>query len=116
MSAPEDLSGLSDAELYRIKFVRRLPEALDELAGPEHGVVDLPLHVAWSGVTSYDVDRPRQRMVLYSTVLQEGMHDDLVAYLNRDFLLAQWPVLRKLVGRTVRTVWENAFPELRTAA
>lgn len=23
-----------------------------------------------------------------------------------------WPVLRTLVGRTVRTVWEDAFPQL----
>ncbi|WP_306321190.1 MULTISPECIES: hypothetical protein [unclassified Streptomyces] len=105
----------SDAELYRIKFVRRLPESLAELAGPEHGVVDLPSHVAWSGVTSYDLDQPRQRMALYNTVLHEGMRADLVAYLNRDFLIAQWPILRKLAGRTVRGVWEEAFPELKDA-
>ncbi|MFJ8629576.1 hypothetical protein [Streptomyces sp. NPDC093568] len=111
---PRNLSG-ADAEdlaLYREKFRRRLPESLDELHGPTHGVVELPLHLAWSGMTSYDLGKPRQRMGLYRTVLHEGLHDDLPRYLNRDLLLELWPVLRTLVGRTVRTVWEDAFPEL----
>ncbi|SFN65514.1 hypothetical protein SAMN04487980_102739 [Streptomyces sp. cf124] len=111
---PRNLSG-ADAEdlaLYREKFRRRLPESLDELHGPTHGVVDLPLHLAWSGMTSYDLGKPRQRMGLYRTVLHEGLLDDLPRYLSRDLLLQLWPVLRTLVGRTVRTVWEDAFPEL----
>jgi hypothetical protein len=29
-----------------------------------------------------------------------------------DRRLAVWPVLRTLVGRTVRAVWEDAFPQL----
>jgi hypothetical protein len=111
---PRDVSG-ADAEdlaLYREKFRRRLPESLDQLHGPTHGVVDLPLHLAWSGMTSYDLGKPRQRMGLYRTVLHEGLHDDLPRYLNHDLLLQLWPVLRTLVGRTVRAVWEDAFPEL----
>ncbi|MET8899718.1 hypothetical protein [Streptomyces sp. NPDC004538] len=110
-------SGLSDAvaedlALYREKFRRRLPESLDELHGPTQGTVELPLHMAWSGMTSYDMGKPRQRMGLYRTVLHEGLRDDLPRYLNEDLLLELWPVLRTLVGRTVRTVWENAFPQL----
>ncbi|MFK4797342.1 hypothetical protein ACI3K5_01470 [Streptomyces sp. MPA0124] len=110
-------SGLSDAvaedlALYREKFRRRLPESLDELHGPSQGIVELPLHMAWSGMTSYDLGKPRQRMGLYRTVLHEGLRDDLPRYLNQDLLLELWPVLRTLVGRSVRAVWENAFPEL----
>ncbi|WP_327687196.1 hypothetical protein [Streptomyces sp. NBC_00467] len=101
-----------DLALYREKFRRRLPESLDELHGPADGVVDLPLHMAWSGMTSYDLGKPRQRMGLYRTVLHEGLHDDLPHYLNQDLLLQLWPVLRTLVGRSVRTVWEDAFPQL----
>ncbi|MFI6120099.1 hypothetical protein ACIBCU_09615 [Streptomyces sp. NPDC051064] len=41
---------------------------------------------------------------------------DLPVHLNRDLLLELWPVLRTLVGRTVRTVWEDAVPELYTCA
>ncbi|MGW2647403.1 hypothetical protein ACWC2T_21350 [Streptomyces sp. NPDC001393] len=101
-----------DLALYREKFRRRLPESLDELHGPTQGVVELPLHLAWSGLTSYDMSKPRQRMGLYRTVLHEGLRDDLPRYLNRDLLLQLWPILRTLVGRTVRTVWEDAFPQL----
>ncbi|OSP39165.1 hypothetical protein B7767_33155 [Streptomyces sp. 13-12-16] len=115
-------NGLSDAAaedlaLYREEFQRRLPESLDELHGPTQGVVELPLHMAWSGMTSYDLGKPRQRMGLYRTVLHEGLHDGLPRYLNQGLLLQLWPVLRSLVGRTV---WEDAFPRLasrtRTAA
>jgi hypothetical protein len=101
-----------DLALYRQKFRHRLPASLDELQGPTQGLVHLPLHVAWSGMTSYDLDKPRQRMGLYRTVLHEGLHDDLTRYLHQDLLLQLWPTLRRLVGRTVRTVWEDAFPEL----
>ncbi|MFF1451129.1 hypothetical protein ACFVYF_23770 [Streptomyces sp. NPDC058274] len=113
-SGKEDLSGAyaEDLTLYQEKFRRRLPESLDELHGPTEGVVELPLHVAWSGMASYDLGKPRQRMGLYRTVLHEGLSDDLPRYLNRDLLLQMWPVLRTLVGRTVRTVWEDGFPEL----
>jgi hypothetical protein len=117
--APSNFSGAvaEDLALYREKFRRRLPASLDELHGPRRGVVDLPLHLAWSGMTSYDLDKPRQRMGLYRTVLHEGLHDDLPRYLNQDLLLQLWPVLRTLVGRTVRAVWEGAFPQLaRTRA
>ncbi|MDF3139862.1 MULTISPECIES: hypothetical protein [unclassified Streptomyces] len=111
---PSDFPGAvaEDLALYREKFRRRLPESLDELHGPTQGIVDLPLHMAWSGMTSYDLGKPRQRMGLYRTVLHEGLRDDLPRYLNRDLLLQLWPVLRTLVGRTVRTVWEDAFPQL----
>ncbi|MFJ6076655.1 hypothetical protein ACIQFU_38625 [Streptomyces sp. NPDC093065] len=112
--APRNPSG-ADADnlaLYREKFRRRLPESLDELHGPTQGVVELPLHMAWSGLTTYDLSKPRQRMGLYRTVLHEGLRKDLPRYLNRDLLLDLWPVLRTLVGRTVRTVWEDAFPQL----
>ncbi|MET9111694.1 transcriptional regulator [Streptomyces zhihengii] len=71
-------------------------------------MAQLPLHIAWSGMTSYDVDNPRQRIGLDRTVL----HDDLPRYLDQDLLLQLWPVLRTLVGRTVRAVWEDAFPQL----
>ncbi|MDR6980965.1 hypothetical protein J2X68_007707 [Streptomyces sp. 3330] len=108
-SSPADAEDLT---LYREKFRRRLPESLDELHGPAQGVVKLPLHLAWSGMTTYDMSKPRQRMGLYRTVLHEGLRDDLPRYLNRDLLLHLWPVLRTLVGRTVRTVWEDAFPQL----
>ncbi|MEU7044177.1 transcriptional regulator [Streptomyces varsoviensis] len=106
--------GLSD--LRRAKFARRLPAALSDLAGPAHGTVRLPLHLAWSGLTEFDIDQPRLRMSYYRIVLAEGLHDDLVRYLNRDLLVSLWPTLRTLVSRDVRSVWESAFGELAQSA
>ncbi|WP_052424886.1 hypothetical protein [Streptomyces fulvoviolaceus] len=103
------------AAVYRARFARRLPVSLSELTGPEHGLVELPLHVAWSGLRVLDLDRPRQRMSLYRTVLTEGMRDDLCRFLSRDVLLDLWPTMYPLIGRAVREVWEEAFPELRAA-
>lgn len=112
---PSSSAEPSAAEVLHARYAGRLPASLEKLAGPRHGVVELPLHVAWSGLRAYDLDRPRLRMGLYRTVLAEGQHEDLVTLLNRDLLLAQWPVLRTLVSRHVRQVWEEAFPELATA-
>ncbi|MEW1721032.1 transcriptional regulator [Streptomyces sp. NPDC093109] len=106
--------GLSD--LRRAKFAQRLPTALSELAGPEHGTVSLPLHLAWSGLTTFDLDQPRLRMSYYRIVLAEGRHDDLIQYLHHELLVGLWPTLRSLVSRDVRVVWESAFGELVRSA
>jgi hypothetical protein len=100
------------AELIHARYQRRLPGSLDELAGPERGTVQLPLHVAWSGMTAFDVDHPKRCMHMYQIVLTEGQRSDVVSYINRQLLVSHWPVLRKLVGRVIRDVWESAFPEL----
>lgn len=110
--SPSPTPGPSAAEALYARYAGRLPASLDRLAGPAHGVVELPLHIAWSGLRSYDLDRPRLRMGLYRTVLAEGRHEDLLRLLDRDLLLAQWPVLRTLVSRHIRQAWEDAFPEL----
>lgn len=94
------------------RYRSRLPERLPELAGPVEGEVDLPLHIVWSGRTSYSLDRPKSRMTLYRTVLAEGLNEDLVALLHHRLLTEQWSVLRSLVSSYIREVWEDAFPEL----
>ncbi|MFF0217209.1 hypothetical protein [Streptomyces vinaceus] len=109
---PSSVSPVSAGEVLRERYTGRLPGSLDELAGPSRGVVELPLHVAWSGLRAYNLDRPRQRMSLYRTVLAEGQPDDLTALLDRDLLTEQWPVLRTLVSRHIRQVWEDRFPQL----
>ncbi|MET9605288.1 hypothetical protein ABZZ17_09485 [Streptomyces sp. NPDC006512] len=108
--------GPSAEQVLRARYARRLPASLDKLAGPRGGQVELPAHVAWSGLRTFDLDRPKLRMSMYRTVLAEGQHEDLLHLLDRDLLLEQWPVLRKLVSRHIRAVWEEAFPELAAAA
>lgn len=104
------------AEVLRTRYRSRLPARLQDLAGPTEGTVDLPLHVVWSGLRSFSLDQPKLRMGLYRTVLAEGQRDDLICFLNKDLLLAQWPVLRRMVSRHLREVWEDAFPELAQTA
>ncbi|CAL9375171.1 hypothetical protein [Streptomyces sp. NPDC057375] len=99
-------------EVLRDRCRSRLPERLQELAGPVEGNVDLPLHIVWSGRTSYSLDRPKSPMTLYRTVLAEGLSEDLVALLHHRLLTEQWSVLRSLVSSYIREVWEDAFPEL----
>jgi hypothetical protein len=94
------------------RYRSRLPRSLDDLAGPAHGTVQLPPHVAWSGMTAFDVERPGRCRNMYHIVLTDGQRDDVTAYINRQLLVSQWPTLRKLVGRVIRDVWESAFPEL----
>ncbi|MGW6864477.1 hypothetical protein [Streptomyces sp. NPDC054901] len=101
-------------EVLRTRYADRLPASLGELTGPTSGLVTLPPHIAWSGLRTYDLDRPRQRMSLYRTVLAEGLRDDLTDLLDQHLLLTQWPVLRTLISRHVRQVWEDAFPRLST--
>ena len=103
----------SIAALLRARYKRRLPSSLNELTGPRHGWVELPLRIAWSGLRTLGLDLTRQRMSLYRTVLAEGMRDDLCRFLNRGILLELWPVLHKLIGRAIKYVWEEAFPEPR---
>lgn len=111
MNAMDDPN--STASLLRARYRRRLPSSLNALTGPEHGAVELPLHIAWSGLRALDLDRPRQRMSLYRTVLAEGMREDLCRFLNKDILLELWPVLRKLISSSIKDVREEAFPDLQ---
>lgn len=113
MDTPSAWAPVSYPAVMEQRYRSRLPTTLGDLSGPAHGTVQLPLHVAWSGQTAFDLDRPKPRMHMYRIVLAEGQRGDVTAYLNRDLLVSQWPVLRTLVGKTVRGVWESAFPELR---
>ena len=103
---------VSRAAVLEERYRSRLPGTLDELTGPGHGTVQLPLHIAWSGLTAFDVDRPPLCASMYQVVLTEGLREDLAAYLNRGLLVRHWPMLRMVVGRVIRDVWEAAFPEL----
>lgn len=91
----------------------QLPSGLTELTGPTRGPVDLPLHLAWSGLRTFDLDDEKLLLGMYRIVLTTGLHDDYIQFLDGSLLTAHWPRLRKMVGRGVRTAWESAFPELR---
>lgn len=94
----------------------RLPEHLEDLSGPSTGAVELPLHLAWSGLRRFEVSDEKLLLGLYRIVLTNGLRDDLIGYLNADLLVRNWPRLRIALGKPVRTCWEQRFPELVAAA
>ena len=88
-------------------YARRLPSSLEDLRGPAAGLVELPLHVAWSGRRVYDVDREDQRLVLYALLLAEAQREDLERFVHRESLVSMWPRLRRLLGPHARREWER---------
>jgi hypothetical protein len=95
-----------------IGLAERIPESLGELAGPSEGVVSLPVRLAWSGPSDFDVSDPGQRLTLYTTLLDCGQRRDIVYYVNAELLCRDWPRIRRLTARRVIAIWERRLPGL----
>ncbi|MFD2079497.1 hypothetical protein SAMN05421678_11619 [Actinopolymorpha cephalotaxi] len=89
-------------------------ESLEELRGPDHGFLDLPQHLAWSGRRRFDLDDDYDRAAAYKIILEEGREDDFRHYLNASLLRSNWNDI--LPARRVQALWEGRFPDLRRAA
>ncbi len=88
-----------------------LPDDLRLLTGATRGVVQLPVHLDWSGRADYDLDRPGRIVDLYRTVINEAADPtDLHTYLEEATLKRLWSYIW-LPART-RQAWERRFPEL----
>jgi hypothetical protein len=70
----------SRAAVLEARYRNRLPRSLEDLARPAHGTVQLPAHVAWAGVTSFDVDRPGRCWSMYHILLTSGLN-----WYNQDY-------------------------------
>lgn len=90
-----------------------VPARLDDLQGPDHGVVALPHDVAWSGRREFDLDDDYDRAAMYKIVLEEAQETDQRRLLNWRILRRDWRNL--FPARQVRALWEDRFPELRRA-
>ena len=90
--------------------------SLADLRSPANGLVELPLHLYWSGAHGwFNLDDPVQRRLVYTIVLREARHaDDLAAFLDGDMLTALWP--RMVLPRPVRKAWEDQHQVLRPPA
>ena len=75
--------------------------------------MQLRLHVAWSGQTEFDLDRPKPCMHIYRIVLAEGRLADVTTCFNRDLLVSQWPVLRTLISKTCEASGSPRSPNYR---
>ena len=87
-------------------------ETLDELRGPERGVVELPLRLMWNPNRSFDLDDHDMLLWMYENVLRESIRlAELRRWINGSLLLRVWPELN--LPRGVRQAWEARFPQLR---
>lgn len=68
------------------------------------GVVELPLHIRWSGPDRrYDLADRQQRARVYEQVLREGNEDDVRRFIQADELIDLWDEL--VLPRNVRHAW-----------
>jgi hypothetical protein len=82
-----------------------VPDDLDDPSLPKAtGMVELPLHVRWSGPPmTYDLDEPADRARVYEQVLREGTEDDVRHYIDADQLAAIFDEL--VLPAPVRQAW-----------
>ncbi|MFU8849618.1 hypothetical protein ACNAW0_01290 [Micromonospora sp. SL1-18] len=105
VSLPSRLIGVAD----------RIPASLSLLAGPDHGRMSLPLRLAWSGPSDFDISNPDERLTLYCLLLDCGQRGDVVRYVNATLLRRDWPRIRRLTARRVVALWERRLPDLAAA-
>jgi hypothetical protein len=88
--------------------------SLADLRGPASGMVELPLHLYWSGLHGwFSLDDPAGRRRVYAIVLREAISpDDLAAFVDGGALTAVWPDM--VLPRAVRQAWEDQHPALRS--
>ncbi|WP_227997519.1 hypothetical protein [Nocardia australiensis] len=89
-------------------------DSLTELHGPEHGTLHLPVELAWSGRTEFDLSDDYDQTAAYKIVLEEGTRRHLRELVSGRLLSAIWSQMRP--ARPVRALWENKFPQLRAAS
>lgn len=82
-----------------------LPVNDDEPSTPKaKGLVQLPVHVRWSGPPkTYDLDLRQDRARVYEQVLREGTTADVRFYVDVGLLIDIWDEL--VLPRSVRQAW-----------
>ncbi len=74
--------------------------------------VELPVDIMWSGQRrTYDLDDPKDRLVVYELVLQEGNDAQVREYIDVDQLYDLWDEMYLPVG--VETAWADYFERVR---
>jgi hypothetical protein len=70
------------------------------------GVVELPLHIRWSGPPRiFDMADRRDRARVYEQVLREGNDDDVRRFIRVDDLIDLWDEL--VLPRHLRRSWAD---------
>ena len=102
-------------EEKRIRFRDVKPyeivDSLDDLQGPAHGEVTLPVDVYWSGLRdTFDVGVERDRRVVYQAALSNGRREQIIEFVNRELLINDWP--RLALDPRVFDLWAGRFEEI----
>jgi len=88
---------------------------LDDLRGPESGVLEVPLAIHWGPGRRFNLDDSARRLTAYQTILREATTGaQLSQLLSRRLLIESWRELR--LPPRLRAGWEQAHPELVGAA
>jgi hypothetical protein len=95
---------------YRDLIPYQIPDSLDDLRGPQDGVITLPVHVNAGPDRRVDLSTASGRYKAVTSLLEEGTVADQVALLNADLVRRVWPELR--LPPRCRELWETRFPEL----
>lgn len=90
-------------------------DSLEELSGPERGVVVLPHRLMWQHDRRFDLDDPDLLLWMYENVPREAIRrDELRRWINGRVLVRVWDRLN--LPRPVRQAWEARYPQLQPAA
>ena len=81
------------------------PLSLDNLQGPDSGIIKLPQSVYWGPNRWFNLSHRSALREVYQTVLQEGTIEDIIEYLDGKVLLSLWNDL-PLPPRVVH-LWEQ---------
>jgi hypothetical protein len=91
----------------RPSWGKRLPASLDDLHGPERGIIVLPRHLAPPGLREFDVADDGPRRSLYGIVLTQGRRNDMARFVNARLLRQDWPQLRGSLDPKIRRSCER---------
>jgi hypothetical protein len=99
--------------LYRDVKPYAIPARLEDLRGPDDGLLELPVNVYWGPNPIVDLTTDDGIFKAYETVIQEGRASDQERLLNRALLIRVWPEL--MIPDRARRTWEARFPTLAGA-
>ncbi len=93
-----------------------VPDALWRLPlGEAMAVVELPLHLAWSGPSrSVDLADRHERARCYEVVLREGTAEDLKSLVDGALLVDLWSEL--VLPREIRAAWQPLVTAVLSSA
>lgn len=88
-----------------------VPGDLESSREQTTGVIELPLHIRWSGPRrAYDLEDPDDLRRVYEQVLREGTEDDVRRFVDLGRLLEVWDDL--VLPRHVRRAWAEYLDAL----